>query len=53
MFVQETVLCRMSDIGFGNSDYGKEESRSILTIRKVFVLSTCILELVLVVRLST
>lgn len=55
MFVQETICCWMSDIGFGfeNIDYCKEESRLIFTIREVFALPTFILELVLVVRLST
>lgn len=53
MFVYETAYCWMSDIGFANADYCKEGSRLIFTIRKVFVLQTFILELVLVVRLSS
>jgi len=43
----------LSDIGVASIDYCKEESRLVFTIRKVFVLPTFILELVLVVRLST
>jgi len=53
VFVQETICCWMSDIGFASIDYCKEESRLVFTIRKVFVLPNFILELVLVVRLST
>jgi hypothetical protein len=53
VFVQETVCCWMSDIGFVFIDYCKEESRLVFTIRKVFVLPAFILELVLVVHLST
>jgi hypothetical protein len=53
VFVQETVCCWFSDIGFASIDYCKEESRLVFTIRKVFILPTFILELVLVVQLST
>jgi len=53
VFVQETTYYRLSDIGFGNIDYCKEDNRLILTIREVFVFSTFIFELVLVVWLST
>jgi hypothetical protein len=53
VFVQETICCRTSDVGFAGIDYCKEESRLTLMLRKVFVSSTFILELDMVVRLST
>jgi hypothetical protein len=51
VFMRDTVCCRMSDVGFTNIDSRKEESHFFLTIRKIFVLSSFILELVFLVGL--